>query len=66
MDPAHYRLAEAGLWWDSFEEEPEFEVMEYEFDELTLHEGDRNTLYAVILTHSHWLLSRNFIQFRAE
>ena len=41
MDPAHYRLAEAGLWWDSFEEEPEFEVMEYEFDDLTLHEGDR-------------------------
>ena len=44
MDPAHYRLAEAGLWWDSFEEEPEFEVMEYEFDDLTLHEGDQNTL----------------------
>ena len=44
MDPAHCRLAEAGLWWDSFEEEPEFEVMEHEFDELTLHEGDQTTL----------------------
>ena len=34
-----YQLGDTGLWWDSFEEEPDFELVE-EFDsQLTLTEG---------------------------
>ena len=40
MNPKLYQLAEAGLWWDSFEEDPQFDICD-EFDEsLTLDEGD--------------------------
>ena len=53
MNPKLYQLAEAGLWWDSFEEDPQFDICD-EFDEhLTLDEGDDSvckcTLYLTIL-----------------
>ena len=31
--------ASTGLWWDSFEEEPDFDWSQYFKDELTLNEG---------------------------
>ena len=34
----HYQLAEAGLWWDSFEEDPQFDICN-SLDDLTLGEG---------------------------
>jgi len=38
MNPKLYQLAEAGLWWDSFEEDPQFDICD-DFDEqLTLDE----------------------------
>ena len=40
INPKHYQLAEAGLWWDSFEEDPQFDVCD-SFDDLTLNEGGK-------------------------
>ena len=38
INPKHYQLAEAGLWWDSFEEDPQFDICN-SLDDLTLSEG---------------------------
>ena len=38
INPKHYQLAEAGLWWDSFEEDPQFDLCD-SLDDLTLSEG---------------------------
>ena len=38
INPRHYQLADAGLWWDSFEEEPDFDWSQCYEDELTLNE----------------------------
>ena len=35
-----YQLADTGLWWDSFEEEPHFELVEDFESQLTLSEGE--------------------------
>ena len=35
-----YQLADTGLWWDSFEEEPQFELDEDFESQLTLSEGE--------------------------
>ena len=35
---ALYQLAEAGLWWDSFEEEPQFELVDDFDSHLSLYE----------------------------
>ena len=35
-----YQLADTGLWWDSFEEEPHFELDDDFESQLTLSEGE--------------------------
>ena len=40
INPRHYQLADAGLWWDSFEEDPQFDICD-SLDDLTLSEGGR-------------------------
>ena len=35
-----YQLADTGLWWDSFEEEPQFELEDDFESQLTLSEGE--------------------------
>ena len=47
-NPKHYQLTEAGLWWDSFEEDPQFEICD-DFDEqLTLDEGEDHVGHNVL------------------
>ena len=35
-----YQLADTGLWWDSFEEEPQFELVDDFESQLSLSEGE--------------------------
>ena len=39
-----YQLGDAGLWWDTFEEEPNFDLLDDFMGELTLSEGKRLSL----------------------
>lgn len=39
-----YQLADTGLWWDSFEEETNFQLTEDFMTELTLSEGEERSL----------------------
>ena len=40
-NPRHYQLASAGLWWDSFEEDPLFDLSQQLDEDLTLNEGEK-------------------------
>ena len=39
-----YQLADTGLWWDSFEEETNFQLSDDFMTELTLSEGEERSL----------------------
>ena len=58
INPRHYQLADAGLWWDSFEEDPQFDICD-SLDDLTLSEGGR--LSTPTLRIKNCFLFRNFI-----
>ena len=59
LNPSHYRLAEAGLWWDSFEEDPVFDITQEFDDQLTLNEGIHPEIVKCYLVSAF----RNFILF---
>lgn len=58
INPRHYQLADAGLWWDSFEEDPQFDICD-SLDDLTLSEGGR--VSTPTLSIKNCFLFRNFI-----